>query len=133
MIFIAGLKEYALTSSLRDSRFPPIGRDEFSKLTVSVSILQVNCAQNHPTNTLHSLNDLVFINPLTPTPPSPTHYRPPRIVFVWLQNFEEADGYLDWTIGVHGIRIEFINERGSKRSATYLPKVASEQGKQKIS
>jgi len=79
----SGLKEYALTSSLRDSRFPPISRDEFAKLTVSVSILQ---------------------------------------------NFEEADGYLDWTIGIHGIRIEFLNERGSKRSATYLPKVASEQG-----
>lgn len=44
------------------------------------------------------------------------------------QNFEDADNYLDWTIGVHGIRIEFPNERGSKRSATYLPKVASEQG-----
>lgn len=43
---IAGLKEYALTSSLRDSRFPPIGRDEFSKLTVSVSILQVNSKRN---------------------------------------------------------------------------------------
>lgn len=42
--FTAGLKEYALTSSLRDSRFPPIGRDEFSKLTVSVSILQVSRA-----------------------------------------------------------------------------------------
>lgn len=38
---VLGLREYALTSSLRDSRFPPIGRDEFSKLTVSVSILQV--------------------------------------------------------------------------------------------
>lgn len=47
----------------------------------------------------------------------------------FFQNFEEADNYLDWTIGVHGIRIEFLNERGSKRSATYLPKVASEQGK----
>lgn len=46
------------------------------------------------------------------------------------QNFEEADNYLDWTIGVHGIRIEFLNDRGSRRSATYLPKVASEQGKQ---
>lgn len=32
-------------------------------------------------------------------------------------------------MGVHGIRIEFNNERGSKRSATYLPKVATEQGK----
>lgn len=49
------------------------------------------------------------------------------IVFTF-QNFEEAADYLDWTVGVHGIRIEFLSERGSKRSATYLPKVASEQG-----
>lgn len=48
---------------------------------------------------------------------------------VKFQGFEEARGYLDWTIGVHGIRIEFINERGSKRTATYLPQVAREQGK----
>lgn len=41
-----------------------------------------------------------------------------------LTNFEKADSYLDWEIGVHGIRIEFLNERGSQRSATYLPEVA---------
>lgn len=46
-----------------------------------------------------------------------------------LQNFEDARGYLDWTLGVHGIRIEFHNERGSKKAATYLPQVAPEQGK----
>lgn len=79
----SGLREYAITSALRDSRFSPITRDEIQRLTVSVSILQ---------------------------------------------GFEEARGYLDWTIGVHGIRIEFYNERGSKRTATYLPQVASEQG-----
>lgn len=45
------------------------------------------------------------------------------------QGFEEARNYLDWDLGFHGIRIEFLNERGSKRSATYLPKVATEQGK----
>lgn len=44
-----------------------------------------------------------------------------------LTHFEEANDYLDWEVGVHGIRIEFLNERGSKRSATYLPEVASEQ------
>ncbi|XP_026534355.1 AMME syndrome candidate gene 1 protein isoform X2 [Pseudonaja textilis] len=32
------------------------------------------------------------------------------------------------SVGVHGIRIEFINEKGSKRTATYLPEVAKEQG-----
>lgn len=36
---------------------------------------------------------------------------------------------MDWTLGVHGIRIEFLTERGSRRSATYLPQVAPEQGK----
>lgn len=72
-----------MTSGLKDSRFPPITRDEIPKLTVSVSILQ---------------------------------------------HFEDADDYMDWEVGVHGIRIEFINEKGNKRTATYLPKVAVEQG-----
>jgi len=45
-----------------------------------------------------------------------------------LMGFEETRGYLDWTLGVHGIRIEFLNERGSVRTATFLPKIASEQG-----
>lgn len=30
-------------------------------------------------------------------------------------------------VGVHGIRIEFLNEKGVKRTATYLPEVAKEQ------
>jgi len=79
----SGLREYAATSAFKDSRFPPISRDEFTKLHVSVSILR---------------------------------------------HFEEAADYLDWEVGVHGIRIEFHNERGSKRTATYLPEVAPEQG-----
>uniref|UniRef100_U5EU58 AMMECR1 domain-containing protein n=1 Tax=Corethrella appendiculata TaxID=1370023 RepID=U5EU58_9DIPT len=79
----SGLREYAITSALKDSRFSPITRDEIPTLTVSVSILQ---------------------------------------------GFEEARGYLDWQRGVHGIRIEFYNERGSRRTATYLPQVAVEQG-----
>lgn len=36
-----GLKEYALTSAFKDTRFDPITREELPKLTVSVSILQV--------------------------------------------------------------------------------------------
>lgn len=79
----SGLREYALTSALKDSRFSPITRDELPRLTVSVSILQ---------------------------------------------GFEEARGHLDWTLGIHGIRIEFLNERGARRTATYLPQVAVEQG-----
>ena len=45
-----------------------------------------------------------------------------------LTNFEPCSSFTDWDIGLHGIRIEFLNERGSKRSATYLPEVAHEQG-----
>ncbi|XP_073097731.1 AMMECR1-like protein isoform X2 [Manis javanica] len=79
----SGLREYTLTSALKDSRFPPLTREELPKLFCSVSLLT---------------------------------------------NFEDASDYLDWEVGVHGIRIEFINEKGVKRTATYLPEVAKEQG-----
>ncbi|XP_064456684.1 uncharacterized protein CG5902-like [Ornithodoros turicata] len=79
----SGLREYAVTSAFKDSRFSPITREEFSKLHVSVSILR---------------------------------------------HFEDGTDYLDWEIGIHGIRIEFLTEKGSKRTATYLPEVAPEQG-----
>lgn len=49
-----------------------------------------------------------------------------------LCHFEDAADFLDWEIGVHGIRIEFYTERGSKKTATYLPEVPSEQGWDKI-
>ncbi|TGZ61617.1 hypothetical protein CRM22_007894 [Opisthorchis felineus] len=78
-----GLREYAITSAMRDSRFTPITEDEFPHLTCSVSLL------------LH---------------------------------FEEGKHYQDWQIGVHGIRIEFVNEKGYHRTATYLPEVAHKQG-----
>lgn len=45
-----------------------------------------------------------------------------------LRHFEPAADYLDWEVGIHGIRIEFHNEKGQKRTATYLPEVAPEQG-----
>jgi uncharacterized protein (TIGR00296 family) len=44
-----------------------------------------------------------------------------------LTNFEPANAWDDWEIGKHGIRIEFLNEKGHKRSATYLPEIALEQ------
>nr|CDS22012.1 AMME syndrome candidate gene 1 protein [Echinococcus granulosus] len=83
MNLYTGLREYALNSALRDSRFSPITQKEFPHLYCSVSLLT---------------------------------------------DFEDAADYKDWQIGVHGIRIEFLNERGSQRSATYLPEVAVEQG-----
>nr|VZI39507.1 unnamed protein product [Spirometra erinaceieuropaei] len=78
-----GLRKYAITSAMCDSRFSPISQHEFPHLSCSVSILI---------------------------------------------DFEDGQNYKDWEIGVHGIRIEFTNERGMQRSATYLPEVAAEQG-----
>lgn len=56
----------------------------------------------------------------------------------WVSPCQKAVGSFLWSctneaanllqVGVHGIRIEFINEKGSKRTATYLPEVAKEQG-----
>lgn len=40
--------------------------------------------------------------------------------------------YLLFKVGVHGIRIEFYNEKGHKKTATYLPEVAVEQGERYV-
>ncbi|KAF9095751.1 AMME chromosomal region protein 1-like [Mortierella sp. GBA35] len=45
-----------------------------------------------------------------------------------LVEFEDGDNYLDWEIGLHGIWIEFKDAKGRKRTATYLPEIANEQG-----
>lgn len=82
-----GLREYAVTSAMKDSRFSPVSREEFPNLQVSVSIL---C------------------------------------------NFEDAADYADWELGTHGIRIEFLSERGNKKTATFLPEVPAAQGWDKI-
>jgi len=82
-----GLREYAVTSAMKDSRFSPMTREEFPSLHVSVSIL---C------------------------------------------HFEDGADYTDWELGTHGIRIEFNNERGSKKTATFLPEVPTAQGWDKI-
>lgn len=83
MPLIQGIKEYALTSALKDSRFSPITKDELPQLKVKVSIL---C------------------------------------------HFEDGKDFMDWEVGTHGIRIEFHNEKGNKKTATFLPEVAKDQG-----
>ncbi|DAZ98198.1 TPA: hypothetical protein N0F65_005330 [Lagenidium giganteum] len=45
-----------------------------------------------------------------------------------LIDYEDAEHYEDWEIGVHGIIIEFEDASGNEYSATYLPDVASQQG-----
>ncbi|GAX77874.1 hypothetical protein CEUSTIGMA_g5316.t1 [Chlamydomonas eustigma] len=86
------LRDYTLTSALRDTRFPPIHIDEIPDLECTVSLL--SC-------------------------------------------FEPASGgWHDWEVGVHGIIIEFEDpdhsNAGCKRSATFLPEVAQEQGWSKM-
>ncbi|KAJ2817636.1 AMME chromosomal region protein 1-like [Coemansia furcata] len=44
-----------------------------------------------------------------------------------LTDFEEAEDYLDWDVGKHGVWIEFRNERGRRQTATYLPEIAKDQ------
>lgn len=79
-----GLREYALTSALRDSRFSPIAIHEVPHLKCDVSLLM---------------------------------------------NFTLAKDLDDWTVGEHGITIEWTDpSRGKCFSATYLPEVAKEQG-----
>ncbi|OLN94204.1 AMMECR1-like protein [Colletotrichum chlorophyti] len=43
-----------------------------------------------------------------------------------LTDFEDADDAMDWTLGVHGLRISFFYH-GKRYGATYLPDVAVEQ------
>merc|ERR1712025_1475000 len=40
-----GLREYAVTSAMKDSRFSPVSREEFPSLHVSVSIFCQKCRQ----------------------------------------------------------------------------------------
>ena len=54
-----------------------------------------------------------------------------------LTDFEDADSYLDWTIGVHGINVTFphpslLNSTSSETpspvsSSSYLPRITSKQ------
>ncbi|KAM7268203.1 hypothetical protein ACFE04_010369 [Oxalis oulophora] len=80
---INGFRDYALTSALRDRRFPPIQAKELPSLECTVSILV---------------------------------------------DYENAENFLDWEVGKHGIIIEFTDPNNSRLSATYLPEVAAHEG-----
>ncbi|WQF78450.1 Putative AMMECR1 domain-containing protein [Colletotrichum destructivum] len=49
-----------------------------------------------------------------------------EVAVTLLTDFEEADDAMDWTLGVHGLRISFTHH-GKRYGATYLPDVAVEQ------
>lgn len=50
-----------------------------------------------------------------------------EVAVTLLTDFEDADDAMDWTLGVHGIRINFVYH-GRRYGSTYLPDVATEQG-----
>ena len=45
-----------------------------------------------------------------------------------LDKFEKAKNVMDWEVGIHGIDIDFEDEKGNDYSATFLPEVAEEEG-----
>ncbi|KAK2770779.1 ammecr1 family protein [Colletotrichum kahawae] len=49
-----------------------------------------------------------------------------EVAVTLLTDFEDADDAMDWTLGVHGLRISFFYH-GKRYGATYLPDVAVEQ------
>ena len=49
-----------------------------------------------------------------------------RLIGIIRHNFSMR--IIHMQLGVHGIRIEFYGDKGGKKSATYLPEVAHEQG-----
>lgn len=80
----SAVRDYTLTSALRDRRFNPIQAKELPYLRCTVSLL--SC-------------------------------------------FEQAATWSDWEIGVHGLIIEFVEPHSSqRRTATFLPEVASHEG-----
>lgn len=50
-----------------------------------------------------------------------------EVAVTLLTDFEDAADAMDWTLGVHGLRISFTHH-GRRYGATYLPDVAPEQG-----
>lgn len=49
-----------------------------------------------------------------------------------LTDYESASSYLDWEIGKHGMILEFTDPESVRRSATYLPEVAAQEGWTKV-
>ncbi|KAG8144389.1 hypothetical protein E2320_012911 [Naja naja] len=160
----SGLREYTLTrcsfvdchlSALKDSRFPPMTRDELPRLFCSVSLLtnfEDVCDYLDWERIKSSAEGFSYKGPDVAFALSEEFLKMPALecVLLFLKHFSLFEEFSELIfqqlppqlnpprhspisvrtrhVGVHGIRIEFINEKGSKRTATYLPEVAKEQG-----
>ena len=58
-----------------------------------------------------------------------TRHNTPLLIYINPTFYYSLHVYTFFQLGSHGIRIEFLNDRGHKKTATYLPEVAVEQGK----
>lgn len=106
-MLVAGLREYAVIAAFHDSRFTPIAVSELAHLRCDISLLtQFEKVTGAGAAGLGS------------------------------NGSSSANGYSsshlplhDWTIGRHGITIDFACPSTSRRyNATFLPEVAAEQG-----
>ncbi|KAL4144324.1 hypothetical protein KRP22_003513 [Phytophthora ramorum] len=83
-----------------------------------------------PTN-LRNLRDFTFKSALRDhrfDPIGPQELHRLHCSVSLLVDYQDADSYDDWEIGVHGIIIEFSDSGENDYNATYLPQVAREQG-----
>ncbi|CAL5363328.1 unnamed protein product [Camellia sinensis] len=114
---INGFRDYALTSALRDRRFPPIQAKELPYLECTVSILT-----DYETE-LNYLDWEVWVTIGS-------------MVKSWPNNLEVMGSSHRATtlctmpkVGKHGIIIEFTDpDYNTRRNATYLPEVAAHEG-----
>ena len=113
---------------MKDSRFSPITKDEFPRLHCSVSILtRFEDAQDHlDWEVCVCLCMCVCVCVCVYV------YVCVCVLFDTIYShfvMYHFNAYIcTFQVGKHGIRIEFVNEKGHKKTATYLPEVAPEQG-----
>ncbi|KAG5556966.1 hypothetical protein RHGRI_007270 [Rhododendron griersonianum] len=101
---INGFRDYALTSALRDRRFPPIQAKELPSLECTVSILTDYESDLHYLDWEHAQQRILCNDP-----------------------FESL--CFRYQVGKHGMIIEFTDpDYNTRRSATYLPEVAAHEG-----
>jgi hypothetical protein len=114
------LAEYALISAFKDSRYNPIEERELPQLECAYVLIPILCfiplSLSFVAPLLHALHlpslFLLLICILTQNIPPRSH----RISL--LTDFEDADSYLDWTVGKHGIRVHFSPPTAHLSSST---------------
>ena len=109
-----GLREYAITSAMKDSRY-------------IVRFLKIYIEKILPTKIPSQVVPLTFALPRF-NPMSRSELTNLQVSVSILCHFEDGADWADWVVGTHGIRIEWLSERGNRKTATFLPEVPLAQG-----